>query len=148
MPWEMGRNVLSIVKWECPGHVALPWLTLWSMRAWELLKFWELSEKDGTWGKVHTFWEGHKTFAKSPTALELSYVVMVEISQNFVAFSGYMNFMCDNYLPTLCFQWYRNRGTPQYLADQLTIFEPGRADYPHLLLLAPSMFFTFRHHWF
>ena len=22
---------------------------------------------------------------------------------------------------------------PQYLADQLTLFEPGRADYPHLL---------------
>ena len=37
---------------------------------------------------------------------------------------------------------------PQYFADHLTIFEPGRADYPHLLLLAPSMFFTFRHHWF
>ena len=36
---------------------------------------------------------------------------------------------------------------PQYFADQLTLFEPGRADYPHLLLLAPSMFFTFRHHW-
>ena len=49
-------------------------------------------------------------------------------------------------------QWCRNRGgqgghwPPQYLADQLTLFEPGRADYPHLLLLAPSMFFTFRHH--
>ena len=35
---------------------------------------------------------------------------------------------------------------PQYLADQLTLFEPGRADYPHLLLLASPMFFTFRHH--
>ena len=35
---------------------------------------------------------------------------------------------------------------PQYLADQLTLFQPGRADYPHLLLLAPPMFFTFRHH--
>ena len=35
---------------------------------------------------------------------------------------------------------------PQYLADQLTLFEPGGADYPYLLLLAPSMFFTFRHH--
>ena len=34
----------------------------------------------------------------------------------------------------------------QYLSDQLTLFEPGRADYPHLLLLAPQMFFTFRHH--
>ena len=33
---------------------------------------------------------------------------------------------------------------PQYLADQLTLFKPGRADYPHLLLLAPSKFFTFR----
>ena len=31
------------------------------------------------------------------------------------------------------------------LADQLTLFKPGRADYPHPLLLAPPMFFTFRH---
>ena len=69
MPWEMARNVLSIVKWECPGHVALPWLTLWSMRAWEPSKFWELSERDATWGKVHTFWEGHEKFAKSPSKL-------------------------------------------------------------------------------
>jgi hypothetical protein len=29
---------------------------------------------------------------------------------------------------------------PQYFADQLTLFEPGRADYPHLLLLAPNVF--------
>ena len=29
---------------------------------------------------------------------------------------------------------------PQYLADQLTLFQPGRADYPHLLQLAPPMF--------
>ena len=35
---------------------------------------------------------------------------------------------------------------PPYFADQLTLFEPGRADHPHLLLLAPPMFFTFRHH--
>ena len=35
----------------------------------------------------------------------------------------------------------------QYLADQLTLFEPGRADYPHLLQMVPPMFFTFRHHW-
>ena len=35
---------------------------------------------------------------------------------------------------------------PQYMPDQLTLFKPGRADYPHLLLLAPPMFFTFRHH--
>ena len=38
--------------------------------------------------------------------------------------------------------------SPQYFADQLTLFEAGRADYPHLLLLAPPMFFTFRHHRF
>ena len=37
-------------------------------------------------------------------------------------------------------------GGGQYFADQLTLFEPGRADYPQLLLLAPPMFFTFRHH--
>ena len=29
---------------------------------------------------------------------------------------------------------------PQYLADQLTLFQPGRADYPHLFLLAPQCF--------
>ena len=29
----------------------------------------------------------------------------------------------------------------QYLADQLTLFEPGRADYPPLLLLAPPNVF-------
>ena len=38
--------------------------------------------------------------------------------------------------------------TPQYLADQLTLLQLGRADYPHLLLLAPPRFFTFRHHWY
>ena len=35
--------------------------------------------------------------------------------------------------------------TLQYLVDQLTLLQPGRGDYPHLLLLAPPMFFTFRH---
>ena len=35
---------------------------------------------------------------------------------------------------------------PQYLADQLTLFQQGRADYPLLIPLAPPMFFTFRHH--
>ena len=35
---------------------------------------------------------------------------------------------------------------PQYLADQFTLFQPGRADHPHLLLLAPPKFFTFWHH--
>ena len=50
-------------------------------------------------------------------------------------------------------QWCRNRGgqgghwPPQYFSDQLTLFEPGRADYTHLLLLAPPKFFTFRQHW-
>jgi hypothetical protein len=37
---------------------------------------------------------------------------------------------------------------PQYLADESTLFQPGMADYPHLLLLVPPMFFTFRHHCF
>ena len=36
-------------------------------------------------------------------------------------------------------------GGQGYLAEQLTLFQPGRADYPHLLLLEPPMFFTFRH---
>ena len=46
--------------------------------------------------------------------------------------------VCWEYIPM---QWCRNRGgpggplAPQYLAD-----------YPHLFLLAPPMFFTFRHH--
>ena len=35
---------------------------------------------------------------------------------------------------------------PQYLADQLILFQPGRGDHHHLLQLAPPMFFTFRHH--
>ena len=35
---------------------------------------------------------------------------------------------------------------PQYLADQLTLFEPGRADIPTYYHWPPSMFFTFRHH--
>ena len=34
---------------------------------------------------------------------------------------------------------------PQYFADQLTLIQPGRADYPHVSLLAPQMFFTFLH---
>ena len=35
----------------------------------------------------------------------------------------------------------RATAPPQYLADQLTLFEPGRADYTHLLLLlAPPNF--------
>ena len=33
-------------------------------------------------------------------------------------------------------------GGPQYFADELTLFEPGRADYPHLLLLAPPQYFS------
>ena len=28
---------------------------------------------------------------------------------------------------------------PQYFVDKLTLFKPGRADYPHLLLLDPSV---------
>ena len=31
---------------------------------------------------------------------------------------------------------------PQYFADQLTLFEPGRADFPHLLLLPPPQCFS------
>ena len=50
-------------------------------------------------------------------------------------------------------QWCRNRGgqgatgPPQYLADNLTLFQPWGADSAHSLLVAPPMFFTFRHHW-
>ena len=35
---------------------------------------------------------------------------------------------------------------PQYLADRLTLFQPWGADSAHPLLVAPPMFFTFRHH--
>ena len=31
---------------------------------------------------------------------------------------------------------------PQYFADQLTLFKPGRADYPHLLQMAPPQYFS------
>ena len=37
--------------------------------------------------------------------------------------------------------------TPQYLADQLTLFQPWGADSAHHLLVAPLVFFTFQHHW-
>jgi len=37
-------------------------------------------------------------------------------------------------------------GIKMECADRLTIFKPGRADYPQPLLLAPPNFFTFRHH--
>ena len=53
----------------------------------------------------------------------------------------YTKFLVSYYL-----QWCRNRGgqgghwPPQYFADQLTLFETGRADYPNLLLLAPQCF--------
>ena len=35
---------------------------------------------------------------------------------------------------------------PKYFANQLTLFEPEKVDYPHLLLLAPPMIYTFRQH--
>ena len=35
---------------------------------------------------------------------------------------------------------------PKFLAGQITLFQPGRVHYPHHLLLAPPMFFTFRYH--
>ena len=31
-------------------------------------------------------------------------------------------------------------GTGTYFVDHLTLFEPGRADFPHLLLLDPQCF--------
>ena len=34
----------------------------------------------------------------------------------------------------------------QYLADQLTLLQPGRADYPDLITTGTPNFFTFRHH--
>ena len=68
---------------------------------------------------------------------------------------------CQKHVYVICegsligmYNWVRNHsdaGTggpvaPQYLSGQLTLFEPGRADYPHLLLMAPPKFFNFRHH--
>ena len=41
----------------------------------------------------------------------------------------------------------RARGATAPHLHPRTLFEPGRADYPHLLLLAPPKFFSFRHHW-
>ena len=47
--------------------------------------------------KVHIFWEGHKILRNLHLAFVLQYVVpvknKVKISQNFLAFSEYMNFM-------------------------------------------------------
>ena len=46
-----------------------------------------------------------------------------------------------------CWNW-RGGGAlprPKYLADQLTLLQPGGADSAHPLLLAPPIFFTFRH---
>ena len=59
-----------------------------------------------------------------------------------------------SFLSLSFYQWCRNRKgqegnwpPPQYLADQLTLFQPWGADSAHPLLVAPPMFFTFRHHW-
>ena len=41
-------------------------------------------------------------------------------------------------------QWCRNRNSGG--GGHLALYQPKRADYSHLLLLAPSKFFTFRHH--
>ena len=46
-------------------------------------------------------------------------------------------------------QWCRSQGghwPPQYLADQLTLFQPGVGRLCPPLPLAPPKFFTFRHH--
>ena len=34
----------------------------------------------------------------------------------------------------------------QYLADQLTLFQPGEGRFAPQLIMAPPIFFTFRHH--
>ena len=63
-----------------------------------------LTVGQNNFGKVHIFWEGHK-FCEIFTLL-LSYVVPVKIklviSQNFVAFSEYMNFNNNLLLFRLC----------------------------------------------
>ena len=68
----------------------------------------------------------------------MSYVVpvksKVEILQNFVAFSEYMNFTC---LSSLGVPWH-----PQIMADQLTLSQPRGADYAYQMILAPPDFQT------
>ena len=58
--------------------------------------------------KVHIFWEGHKI-----SIVDLSYVVpvksMVEISQNFLAFSKYKNFTEFCELLVKCFDNLRGK---------------------------------------
>ena len=58
-----------------------------------------------------------------------------------------------NFPKAICtYQWCRNWGgqgghwPPQYLADQLTLFQPGVGRLCPPLPLAPPKFFTFRHH--
>ena len=60
----------------------------------------EIEGIDSTlFGKFHIFWEGHNFLRNLHLSLDLSYVVMVkstvEISQNFAAFSEYINFICQ-----------------------------------------------------
>ena len=38
-------------------------------------------------------------------------------------------------------------GGPQYLADQLTLFQPGEGRLSPPITSAPPYFFTFQHHW-
>ena len=47
-----------------------------------------------SWNKVHTFWEGHKILRNLFLTFDYSTTVKSKgkISQNFVAFSEYMNF--------------------------------------------------------
>ena len=51
-----------------------------------------------------------------------------------VFFKNFLKFLLYNTLkPVPCGQWCRNQGggalAPQYLADQLTLFQPGGADF-------------------
>ena len=63
----------------------------------ELYTFAKVKLIQAYWTKVNIFWEGHKICEIS--TIDLSYLVSVkftvEILQNFVAFSGYMNFKAN-----------------------------------------------------
>ena len=56
-------------------------------------------------------------------------------------------FVYFDYNRNFYLQEINDAGTGGHWPDHLTLFQPGREDYPHLILLAPLKFFTFRHHW-
>ena len=59
------------------------------------VKFFEWEEEESHFSKVHIFWEGHKILRNLPLTFDCVCTAVKskgKISQNFVAFSEYMNF--------------------------------------------------------